>query len=457
MNRTKKIYLLFGIFLATCVVTFILSNIEEQKEKIKNSDEIILEIDNDTVNKLSWEYDSKNLAFHKDEYWQYDDDEAFPVDEEKINELLELFQAFGVSFIIEDVEDYGQYGLDDPECTITLETKEKTYEIVLGDYSIMDSERYVSIGDGNAYLVKDDPLEYFDVELKDMIKDDETPDFEKVKAINFSGNTSLEVIYEEGSSSTYCEDDVYFVKEDSKYLPLDTSLVEEYLEKLSGLDQENYVTYNVSEEDLKNYYLDSPEFSVQVTYIEETEDGEEEKESTFIMHVGCNEEEKDEDEYSAYVRIGDSKIIYEINNDDYEEIVKASYDSLRHREVVTADLADVSQIEVSLEKSSYTITVDEKNDELICTYQDEEIESDDFLDAIENLKADSFTNEEASQKKEIEFTIQFKDKKYPKMKVEIYRYDGEFCLVVIDGESVSLVERSSTVDLVESVNAIVLN
>lgn len=451
MNRTKKIYLLLGIFLVACVVTLILFNIEEQKEKIKNSDEIILKIDNDTVNKLSWEYDSKKLAFHKDENWQYDDDEAFPVDEDKINELLELFQNFGVSFIIEDVEDYGQYGLDDPECTITLETEEKTYEILLGDYSTMDSERYVSIGDGNAYLVKDDPLEYFNIELKDMIKNDVTPDFENVKTISFSGSTSLEVIYEEESSNTYCEDDVYFVKENGEYHPLDTSLVEEYLEKLSGLDQENYVTYNASEEDLKTYCLDSPEFSVQVTYIIE------ETENTFVMHVGCNEEEKDEDEYSAYVRIGDSKIIYEINNEDYEKIVEASYDSLRHREVVTADLEDVSQIEVSLEKSSYVITVDEKNDELICTYQDEEIESDDFLDAIENLKADSFTSKEASQKKEIEFTIQFKDKKYPDMKVEIYRYDGEYCLVAIDGETVSLVERSSVVDLVESVNAIVLN
>lgn len=52
----------------------------------------------------------------------------------------------------------------------------------------MDSQRYVFIGDGNAYLVKDDPLEYFNVELKDMIKNDETPDFENVKAINFSGS-----------------------------------------------------------------------------------------------------------------------------------------------------------------------------------------------------------------------------------------------------------------------------
>ena len=43
-----------------------------------------------------------------------------------------------MAFEIEDVDDYGQYGLDDPECTITLETDDETYEISLGDYSTMD-------------------------------------------------------------------------------------------------------------------------------------------------------------------------------------------------------------------------------------------------------------------------------------------------------------------------------
>ena len=92
--------------------------------------------------------------------WTYDEDAAFPVDEEKIGELLEIFEEFGVSFVIEDVEDYGQYGLDDPEGTIRLEAGEESYEILLGDFSAMDSERYVSIGDGNAYLVKEDPDVY---------------------------------------------------------------------------------------------------------------------------------------------------------------------------------------------------------------------------------------------------------------------------------------------------------
>ena len=74
----------------------------------------ILTLDTDTVTALSWEYNEETLAFHKEESWLYDEDENFPVDPEKISSFLEQFQEFGVSFIIEDVEDYGQYGLDEP-------------------------------------------------------------------------------------------------------------------------------------------------------------------------------------------------------------------------------------------------------------------------------------------------------------------------------------------------------
>lgn len=50
----------------------------------------------------------------------------------------------------------------------------------MGDYSSMDSERYVSIGDGNVYLVQNDPLDQFDAVLSDMIDHDDVPRFDAV-------------------------------------------------------------------------------------------------------------------------------------------------------------------------------------------------------------------------------------------------------------------------------------
>ena len=88
-------------------------------------------------------------------------------------------------------------------CAIHLGTEEETFDIFLGSYSSMDSQRYVSVGDGNAYLVKHDPLNVFDVTLRDMIDHDEIPQFEKAARIQFEGTENYSVEYEEDSSRTY--------------------------------------------------------------------------------------------------------------------------------------------------------------------------------------------------------------------------------------------------------------
>ena len=247
MKRSKRIYILLGVLSVSCMATLGVMRWEEEKEKIKNSDEIILELSGDQVTSISWELESETLAFHKGDRWLYDEDEAFPVDEEKIGRLLERFEEFGAAFVIEEVEDYGQYGLDDPVCTIHLGTGEQSYEILLGSYSSMDSQRYVSMGDGNVYLVKDDPLDDFDVTLRDMIDHDEIPEFEKAEGIRFKGTENYSVVYEE-SSRTYSRDDVYFTEREGKTVPLDTSGVSLYLGNMSRLDLSNYVAYNASDE-----------------------------------------------------------------------------------------------------------------------------------------------------------------------------------------------------------------
>ena len=93
MKRYKRLYLLLGILAVACLATFGVLRFEEHQEQIKNSDEVILEIPTDSVKTLSWENETVSLSFHKDDAWVYDDDDAIPVDEEKINELLAVTQS----------------------------------------------------------------------------------------------------------------------------------------------------------------------------------------------------------------------------------------------------------------------------------------------------------------------------------------------------------------------------
>ncbi len=624
-KRMKRLAVLFGIFVVACGITIGVVKYEEKKEQIKNSDEIILQISPETVTALSWENETESLAFHKDGTWLYDADEAFSVDEDAINELLSLFEEFGVSFAIEDVEDFSQYGLDDPVCTIRITTTEQledvktaeelaaeemeadeaeggensetdeepqadepassaaaedetsevgetnapseveetpsteedaagtsnegvedaaaagdetseaeetdaaaevaetpgteesitgtgdsgeeddqlleetntdqaieeetqadensatagyTYEIRLGNFSVMDSQRYVSIGDGKVYLVSNDPLDLYDAVLSDMIDHDEIPSFESIADICFEGIENYEIVYEQESANTYCPSDVYFAQIDGASLPLDTDLTEEYVSNISLISLTNYVNYKVTEEELADYGLDAPELTVTIDYTHAGDgDDEETISDTFVMHIGRNQEEvkaaeeaaqKAEEEGNAdyepeditvYVRIGNSQIIYEISNSDYEKLVAVTYNDLRHKEVFTADFGDVYQVDISLEGVNYTLTsaaAEENAEETIWYYGEDELAISSFQSALANLNAVEFTDEAPSEKEEISLTVYLNNENHPQVEIHLYRYDGNNCLAEVDGESFALIARSEVVELMEAVNAIVL-
>lgn len=478
MKRNRKLAILVILLVCISLAAFGVNKYEEQKEIIKNSDEIILEVAGDKVNTLSWECDTGSFGFHRNDAgkWLYDEDEVFPVDEEKIGALLGLFEEFGVSFIIEEVEDFGQYGLDTPVCTICIETEEKNYEIQLGNFSAMDSERYVSIGDGNAYLVKKDPLEQFEIEISDMIKHDEIPKLEKVTGISFSGEEPERIIYEEDSTDSYLKEDVYFMEQGEEYLPLDTARVKNYLDVIRNLNLKDYINYNVSENDLASYGLDAPELSITVDYTVTEEGTDEEKTESFVLNIARDpkeraeeekkaekrenqektDEESEEKEITAYARAGESRIVYQLSTEEYESLMDRSYDSLRHQEMFWADFKDVSQVEILLEGTTYTITSDKKEDERIYRYLDEELDLADIRSAIKGLRAETFTDEIPDGKEEISLTIRMDNENYPETTIQLYRYNGEECIAVVDKEPVAFVARASVVDLVEAVNGVVL-
>ncbi|MGM9588431.1 MAG: DUF4340 domain-containing protein [Candidatus Limivicinus sp.] len=492
MKRFKRLGLLLAALVIACVGTLWLTHYEEKKEQIKNMDEIILEIPTEDVQSLSWEYEEEALAFHYNGTWLYDGDEAFPVDEEKVHDLLRQFEALGAAFIIEEPEDLSQYGLEEPTCTIHIATEDESYDIKLGAFSKMDQQRYVDIGDGNVYLVKEDPFEDYEIVLSDMIDHDDMPDFDSVTLLTFQGAENYSILYEEESTKSYSADDTYFTQDGKA---LDPKLVKSYLNNITGLNPKDYVTYNATAEELTEFGMDAPELTVTVnyTYEVESEDKDAEPEQvkeTFVLHVSRNPEEvaaaaesEEETEISSYVRAGESQIVYQISEDEYELLMEASYNDLRHQEVFWADWDDVTQIDITLEDADHTIVreTDEDGNTLWRFPQPEEdpaetteatestdsteateAEEDDTLDlsslknALKALTADSFTDESPTQKEEIRLTLYLDNENHPKTELIFYRYDGTHCLAMIDGKSVSLVKRSAVMTLVEAVQAMVL-
>ena len=106
------------------------------------------------------------------------------------------------------------------------------------------------------------------------------------------------------------------------------------------------MTYNATDEELADCGLDEPQLTVTVDYTGEDEDGAEAS-GTFVLHIsrdpeelaqaqadeesGSEETEDTEEEITAYARVGDSQIVYQLSGSDYEALMAASYDELRHQ------------------------------------------------------------------------------------------------------------------------------
>ena len=470
MRKATKLYALLGVLLVVCIAAFAVSRYEEKKEQIKNSGEVILEIPTDSVTALSWTNESGKFSFTKDETWVYDDDNAFPVDEEKINDLLEQFTSFAAAFAIDNVEDYAQYGLDEPICTIHITAGEESYTVELGDFSKMDEQRYVSIGDGKVYLVSHDPLDEFGAVLRDLIRDDTIPEFDTVKQIAFSGEESYTISYDEGGTSI-CADDVYF----TDGTPLDTDTVNEWLTALRSLDLTNYVSYSATGEELQTFGLDNPALTVALDYSSSSdEDGNETDSGTFVLHLSQNPEEQaayeeaianEEDELpdvTCYARVGESQIVYQITQSEYDTLTDVSYDALRHQKIFTADFDTVTSIDVTLEGENYTFIctppedADETDTEGTWTYQGVEFDIFDFSYALRALAATNFTVETPTGQEEISLTLHLDNEDFSTFTLTLYRYDGESCIACVDGEPIAFVSRDKTVDLIEAVRAVTL-
>ena len=422
MSRSKRLLILLAVLAAACAAAFAALHWQHRQEQLQTSGQEVLEIDPDAVTSLAWTCGDTSLAFARGEEggWSYPEDEAFPVDPEAMEALLSPFAPFSAAFVIEDVEDETRYGLDDPACSITIATDAQTWEIRLGDTSAVDGQRYVSFGDGRVYLAAADPLEQYDITLRDCILNDEAPEMEKAASIAFSGSENWEAFYQEDNAAyTYCADDVYFTRRDGATLPLDTSRVEDYLSALSSLGLDNYVTYDAAQEDLAQYGLDEPELTVTVDYTTP-----EDESGTFTLHISRDPEEKaeaeakaagadgetdgetdEEETVTAYARVGDSAIVYSISAEEYNSLMAASYDDLRHRKLLTAD---------------------------------------------------SFTSETPSQRQEVALTVYLDHETFPQVEIALYRYDGSHCLAVVDGTPACLVSRADAVNLMETVRSIVL-
>lgn len=136
------------------------------------------------------------LSFTKaEDVWQYDGDDAFPADQEAVEDLAEQIGSLAAIRVIDDPEDLSAYGLDEPALQASVTAGDGTaVTLLLGDVS--DSYCYAKRADSDTvYTVSTDlPENLESLELLDLAAIPGFPDLgtDTISSLTWeSGGTTL--------------------------------------------------------------------------------------------------------------------------------------------------------------------------------------------------------------------------------------------------------------------------
>lgn len=211
-NRPEKIMLLLA-FLAVLLGVYMLiadkaadaENDETDGEKIS-----VVSVDSADITELSWEYDGASYTLIKletdsesdkgneadssdngsetanadnTENWVWSGHEDITLDQSRIESMLAAISRVSASSKIETVTDFAQYGLAEPDSTISLTVKTaegtegetlKTVKLLTGGYVSISDEYYAMIdGEDTVYTVSGDYLYDFSSDAAEL---EYTPD-----------------------------------------------------------------------------------------------------------------------------------------------------------------------------------------------------------------------------------------------------------------------------------------
>ncbi len=486
MKRGKKLGILLAALVVLCGAAALATQLSKDSAQATEEEEAvtILEVDSSQVTQLSLEY-TESLSFDYDgESWTYTEDEDFPLDESYLEGMMDALSALEATKTIEDVEDYDQYGLEEPTCTVTVEADSQVV-LTIGDESSSGESLYVSIGDGNVYMVDVALLDSFAYGLYDLVDMESIPSMSDVVSLTVEAQgQSMELVYLEDSGLAYSDSYVWFLSTQDGYVTLDTELTETLLSTFTGLSWDSCVAYDA--QNLSEYGLDDPVATVTVVYTLTTEvetnetddDGNAitetvESEESFVLEIG------DYADSGCYARIAGSSMVYLVDATVSDMALYTTSEDLLPDDILLMDWDNVTSVDVSLDGETYTFLketvlvedsdedTDEDSDEdseseetyeTVWTVDGEEVDGASIWDALDALESTGSGSDLSTDRTvEISLIIYQDNESYPQVELTFYQYDSSNCLVSLNGEARLFVARSDIVSLTELVNEAVLD
>lgn len=472
MTRGKKIFVLLLALVILTGVTLLVAHLvpDEDESTAEDTSYIIFSLDPDQVTQLSWTYEDSTVTLTKDENsnWSYPDDEAFPLDASYPDAMVQALKEVSATKTIESPENLADYGLEEAACAISVTAGDSTYELRIGDETGLGGQRYLSLGDGNVYLVDADLLEDFSLGLYDIVSMESIPSMTDLTSVSIettSGTLTLD--YLEDSGLAYSDQYTWFWNQDGEETPLDTDLAEDLVSTVTGLTWNACVDYQADEDSLGTYGLNIPAATITVEYTEHYPGGNQRnRQRTATPSTKprrppppCVLELGDYDGDTCYARISGSSMVYRVDGTVADTLLAAQGEDLLPQDVVLMDWSDVTSVEINLDGTTYSLekTVQEETDEdgnttetYVYQLDGQTVDITDALDSIQDLEVTGSDTDATPGTEELSFTFYQDKENFPTVTLVFSQYDSSSCLVTLNGESRLLVSRTDLLDLVDT-------
>ena len=188
MKKQKIQMLVIVVILLLCIVAYFLATryAKQQEQRDKDSETQgqvnLTVIDPDDVDAFSYIADGTTYSYTKNkDTWTCENDTSLKMDADSIATLLGNLKKITAAEAIDDYDSIADYGLDQPQNTITVTCGNETTTIDIGDYNEMLQEYYIKIsGDDKIYLADSTLKDAFSKKPDTMVQQEESTETESI-------------------------------------------------------------------------------------------------------------------------------------------------------------------------------------------------------------------------------------------------------------------------------------
>lgn len=351
MRKSKNLLLLFAVLVGlSSLYLFLKYRSQENSDEIKVSSETItlVNIDNETINKMVLKSKNCTISFTKKEQ-QWTSNFSFPIKESEVNSLSYVFFGLRAEQLIdESPEDLEQYGLKDPAVIIeVMAGEDKTPKIMyLGDLTPSGTSYYFKLdNDPKVYTIpsyhgdkfKLTPADFRDNSLAQI-------NIEKINYFKLSraGQPELEIRINTESSdfAQYGFGIWQMTKPYHEPMSVLTDKFQAILQSITSItNAEKFINDNPV--DLEPYGLAKPQAEIIIK----------DNQSQFRLLVG-----KSTNNEAFYCKKSDSKAVFTISNDNLYFLNTKAFD-LVEKFAYIVNIDDVDKITLSGQGFNHTMEI----------------------------------------------------------------------------------------------------